>query len=244
VRAVCLWFVLCLLILGGCERAPEWTTLTEYATSLKGRTHGQRRNALLAARRLNGVQIAPKATLSFNERVGQWVRSEGFVRAPVSYGGVLVPAWGGGVCQTSTTLYNAALLAGLEIIERHPHTIAPSYVPVGLDAAVAQGVADLKIRNPYPFPVRIECEARGERLICRIRARAQPVVVRKIVPTCLLQREQTDWQPPPRVPGFNPQPGRAGVRVRLWRVRLLNGKQERELCHESEYLPLPRGVSD
>ncbi|GBC94172.1 Vancomycin B-type resistance protein VanW [bacterium HR15] len=234
----------CLLVLGGCERAPEWTTLTEYATSLKGRTHGQRRNALLAAQKLHGVLLAPQATLSFNERVGQWVRSEGFVRAPVSYGGVLVPAWGGGVCQTSTTLYNAALLAGLEIVERHPHTIAPGYVPVGLDAAVAQGVADLKIRNPYPFPVRVEFEARGERLICRVRAKASRATIRRTVPTVLLQREQTDWQPPPSVPGFNPQPGRAGVRVRLWRVSILNGKQERELCHESEYLPLPRGTKD
>lgn len=243
-RTVGVGFVACLLMLSGCGRAPEWTTLAEYTTSLKGRTHGQRWNAQRAAQRIHSVQIAPQTTFSFNAQVGQWVRSEGFVRAPVSYGGVLVPAWGGGVCQTSTTLYNAALLAGLEIVERHPHTIAPSYVPVGLDAAVAQGVADLKIRNPYPFPVRIECEVRGDRLLCRIRARATPAVIRATVPVCLLQREQTDWQPPPRVPGFNPQLGRAGVRVRLWRVRLLNGKQERELCHESEYLPLPRGVRD
>ncbi len=228
----------------GCARAPEWTALTEYSTSLKGRTAGQRRNAQLAAQKVNGTILAPGATFSFNRCVGQWVRSEGFVRAPVSYGGILVPAWGGGVCQTSTTLYNAALLSGLEIKERHPHTIAPSYVPVGQDAAVAQGVADLKIRNPYPFAVRFECSVQGNRLLCRVLAQADEKTVRAFVPICMLQRELTDWQPPPRVAGFHPQPGRAGVRVRLWRIRALNGQVERELCHESDYLPLPRGVRD
>jgi vancomycin resistance protein YoaR len=154
----------------GCQsaRAPangstirQWTPLVEFATSLEGRTQGQRHNATLAAKRLHGAILAPDATWSFNQTVGQWVRSEGYVRAPVSYGGVLVPAWGGGVCQTSTTLYNAALLAGLEVVERHPHTIAPSYIAPGRDAAVAHGIADLKLRNPYPFPCRIECFVRG-----------------------------------------------------------------------------------
>jgi len=82
------------------------------------------------------------------------------------------------------------------------------------------------------------------RLVCRVRAKASRTVIRQTVPAVLLQREQTDWQPPPRVAGFNPQPGRPGVRVRLWRIRLLNSREERELCHESEYLPLPRGISD
>jgi vancomycin resistance protein VanW len=150
----------------------------EFATSLEGRTQGQRHNATLAAKRIHGAIIAPDATWSFNQTIGQWVRSEGYVRAPVSYGGVLVPAWGGGVCQTSTTLYNAALLAGLEVVERHPHTIAPSYIAPGRDAAVAHGIADLKLRNPYPFPCRIECFVRGDKLVCRLSAGASPQQVR------------------------------------------------------------------
>lgn len=213
----------------------------EFATSLEGRTQGQRHNATLAARRIHSATLAPGATWSFNQAIGQWVRSEGYVRAPVSYGGVLVPAWGGGVCQTSTTLYNAALLAGLEVIERHPHTIAPSYIAPGRDAAVAQGIADLKLRNPYPFPCRIECFVRGDKLVCRLRAGASPQQVRPYRRVCTLETEVVAHAPAPVVTNFRKQHGRAGVRVRLWRICTQNGATRRELCHETQYAPLPRG---
>lgn len=242
------WYGLLLglgLCLTGCQRgAPpqEWTLLVEFATSLEGRTPGQRHNATLSARRVNGAIIHPDTEWSFNEAVGQWVRSEGYVRAPVSYGGILVPAWGGGVCQTSTTLYNAALLAGLEVEERHAHTIAPSYIDAGRDAAVAQGIADLKIRNPYPFPCRVEFVATNSRLVCKIYAQASTETVRQLVPECTLVLETLSASPAPLAVGFRPQTGRAGVRVRLWRVCTLNGETWRELCHETQYAPLPRGV--
>src|SRR5690349_13198224 len=109
-----------------------------YATSLQGRTHGQRHNAELAAAALDGKTIAPGAVFSFNQTVKSWSLDEGYVKAPVSFDGELVRAYGGGVCQTSTTLYNAALLAGLPILERHPHVFRPQYITPGRDAAVAQ----------------------------------------------------------------------------------------------------------
>ena len=213
----------------------------EFATSLEGRTQGQRHNATLAAKRIHGAMLAPNTEWSFNQTIGQWVRSEGYVRAPVSYGGVLVPAWGGGVCQTSTTLYNAALLAGLEVLERHPHTIAPSYIAPGRDAAVAQGIADLKLRNPYPFPCRIECFVRGDKLVCRVSAGASAEQVKPHARACTLETEVVSRAPAPVVAGFRKQPGRAGLRVRLWRVCTANGETHRELCHETQYAPLPRG---
>jgi vancomycin resistance protein VanW len=234
----------------GCQsaRAPangstirQWTPLVEFATSLEGRTQGQRHNATLAAKRIHGAIIAPDATWSFNQTIGQWVRSEGYVRAPVSYGGVLVPAWGGGVCQTSTTLYNAALLAGLEVVERHPHTIAPSYIAPGRDAAVAHGIADLKLRNPYPFPCRIECFVRGDKLVCRLSAGASPQQAQRHARACTLETEVVSRSPAPIVADFRKQPGRAGMRVRLWRTCTVNGAVQRELCHETQYAPLPRG---
>jgi vancomycin resistance protein YoaR len=126
-----------------------------FVTSLEGRTRGQRDNAVRAAESLDTKVIQPGHVLSFNHIVGSWTPDRGYVRALVSYDGELVNDWGGGVCQTSTTLYNAALLAGLEIVERNRHTWAPKYVPPGLDAAVAQRNIDLRLRNPYPFPVRI-----------------------------------------------------------------------------------------
>lgn len=229
----------------GCQRgatpyAP--TRLVEFATSLEGRTQGQRHNALLAAKRVDGTILQPNATWSFNQTVGHWARSEGYVRAPVSYGGILVPAWGGGVCQTATTLYNAALLAGLEIVERHPHTVAPSYIGAGRDAAVAQGIADLKLRNPYPFPCRVEFRVTNSRLVCSIYAQAPAETVRRTAPRCTLTPEIVASTPAPIAVGFRTQPGRAGVRVRLWRNCSRNGENWSEFCHETQYAPLPRGI--
>ena len=131
------------------------TTLGTYATSLGGRTQGQRHNAIRAATELNDAIIPPGATFSYNRRVRAWATEPGYWKAPVSYAGSMTLAVGGGVCQTSSTLYNAALLAGLEISERHPHTALPRYVPPGRDAAVAYPGIDLRLKNPHPFPVRI-----------------------------------------------------------------------------------------
>jgi vancomycin resistance protein YoaR len=135
-----------------------------YLTSLEQRTRGQRINATLAARALDGVRIAPGAVFSFNQAVGAWSPDRGYVRAPVSFDGELAVDWGGGVCQTSTTLYNAALLAGLSVVQRNRHTWAPSYVPPGRDAAVAQGDIDLQLRNPYPRTVRIRAQVSADQI--------------------------------------------------------------------------------
>ena len=143
---------------------PPEVRLGAFATRLEGRSGAQRHNAELAARSLNGAVIAPGASLSFNSVVRGWSMDRGFVRAPVSFDGELVPAFGGGVCQTSTTLYNAALLSGLGIAERHHHVFAPHYVAPGRDAAVAYPSLDLRVVNPYPFPVRLRSGASGDQL--------------------------------------------------------------------------------
>ena len=139
-----------------------------YATSLKGRTVSQQHNAGKAADALNGKIIAPGAVFSFNATVKSWSADQGFVKAPVSYDGELIRAYGGGVCQTSTTLYNAALLAGLPIVERHAHVFAPHYIPPGQDAAVAQRNIDLRFRNPYKWPLRIAAKTEGDHLDIRL----------------------------------------------------------------------------
>jgi vancomycin resistance protein VanW len=132
--------------------------MSRFSTDLTERTRNQRHNAVLAAKYLNGVVIKPGETVSFNGSVGSWSRDVGYRKAPVSYNGQLVPSWGGGVCQTSTAFYNAGLLAGLEVVERHPHRFATGYCPPGRDAAVAFSGIDLRMRNPYDFPIRVEAK--------------------------------------------------------------------------------------
>lgn len=145
--------------------APREVVVGAYSTSVAGRSESQRHNARLALARLDGAVVAPGGMFSFNQRVGTFSRDRGYRKAPVSYNGQLIDDWGGGVCQTSTTLYNAALLAGMRILERHRHQFAPSYVPPGRDAAVAFSNIDLRFRNPLPYPVRIVGRLEGSRVI-------------------------------------------------------------------------------
>jgi vancomycin resistance protein VanW len=158
-------------------------TLSSFATPLSGRMASQRQNATLALKKLDGAVIQPGEVFSFNARVGTWSKDQGYVKAPVSFSGTLIPASGGGVCQTSTTLYNAAVLAGLEVIERHPHAFAPNYVPPGRDAAVAYSSVDLKVRNPYTFPLTIHTRPTKQALIVEIvgKGEVQPTEFRQDV---------------------------------------------------------------
>lgn len=176
------------LMLGGGALVASLTTappsqqkLSAFSTSLKGRSLNQRRNALLAARSIDGRLVAPHAIFSFNQTVKSWSVDQGYVKALVSYDGELVRAYGGGVCQTSTTLYNAALLAGLPVLERHPHVFVPHYIVPGRDAAVAFPGIDLRFRNPNPWPIRIHAIVRGDRLevlLTGAKAPAQKVAIK------------------------------------------------------------------
>ena len=152
----------------GIYSLPRERIVGSYSTTLQGRTPAQAANARLALQRVINAEILPGEEFSFNHRVGSFSRDQGFRRAPVSYNGQLIDDWGGGVCQTSTTLYNAALLAGLTILERHPHRFSPSYAPPGRDAAVAFTNVDLRFRNPYSYPLRVVGDCAGNRLNLRI----------------------------------------------------------------------------
>lgn len=148
--------------------------IAEYSTSLSGRSNSQIFNARIALRRLNGCTIQPGQTFSFVKTVGPWTADMGYKKAPVSYDGELVLDWGGGVCQVSTTLYNAALLAGLDIVERHHHHFPMRYAPLGRDAAVAYESIDLKFRNNLPSPIRITGKIEGENLVFAIESTYKP----------------------------------------------------------------------
>jgi vancomycin resistance protein YoaR len=225
--------------------------LAGYATGLSERTPGQAHNAALAAASLNGSVIGPGGDFSFNHTVKSWTHERGYVKAPVSYEGELVKAYGGGVCQTSTTLYNAALLAGLLISERHPHVMAPHYVLAGRDAAVAQYDVDLKLHNPYPWPVRIEATSNESTLSVRIYGSGKPLE------TIRLETQRIATITPQhltRVMAVKPgsehrayvrNPGMVGCRVLTYRIYCQNGKEvKREFLGDDTYAAMDRVVQD
>lgn len=161
--------------------SPQEHVVASYATSLHGRNKSQRHNAVRAVQKLSGAVIAPGETFSFNARVGSFSRDDGYRKAPVSYNGQLIDSWGGGVCQSSTTLYNAALLAGMEIVERSKHEFCPSYVPPGLDAAVAFSEIDLKFKNPLPYPVRLKATTSEDLIKVDFLAASEPELPIRVV---------------------------------------------------------------
>jgi vancomycin resistance protein YoaR len=117
-----------------------------YTTSVSG-TPGRLRNVGLGASMLDGVLVAPGKILSVNATTGERTAAKGFQVAPVIINGQLEDSLGGGMCQVSTTLFNAAFEAGLQIVERHNHSLYISHYPLGRDATVSYGSYDLKIRN-------------------------------------------------------------------------------------------------
>jgi vancomycin resistance protein VanW len=172
-------FAMVVLAFGGLMAlSPRERVVAGYATTLEGRSHDQRHNAIRALHKLDGAVIGPGEVFSFNQRVGTFSRDAGYNRAPVSFNGQLIDSWGGGVCQSSTTLYNAALLAGLQVVERTHHQFCPHYVPPGRDAAVAYREIDLKLKNPYDFPVKIHtCSNRNSLLVQFLADRDLPKAV-------------------------------------------------------------------
>lgn len=135
----------------------------------RGRYGGRAHNVELAAMRLSGAILRPGEALSFNARVGERSRDRGFRVAPVIRNGEIEDGMGGGVCQVSSTLHVAALHAGLEIVEHRTHSRPSTYVGEGLDATVSWGSIDYVVRNPYPYPVRIDAVAKDGALEVRVR---------------------------------------------------------------------------
>lgn len=134
--------------------------LGEYSTYLMG-SWERMENIRLSTRTINNTVIMPGEVFSFNEVVGPRTYERGYKPAPVIVGEAVVLGEGGGVCQTSSTLYNAALESRMEIVERHPHGLPVSYVPPGRDATVSYGDLDMRFRNNRNTAILIKGEVRG-----------------------------------------------------------------------------------
>ena len=132
--------------------------LASFTTYFDGSNVCRASNIRLAANFLNGKTLEGGKTLSFNDIVGARTKNRGFLPAKIIENGEFTEGVGGGVCQVSTTLYNCALLSGLEISEFHPHSLAVGYVPPSRDAMVSGKAYDLKIKNPTDCPAYIRAK--------------------------------------------------------------------------------------
>ena len=157
------------------EQTPRLTTeaarrgsvrIAEFATPYAAKPN-RVHNLRLACRAMHGVCVAPGATFSFNQTVGPRDEAHGYLPAKVIMDGEYVEGMGGGVCQVSTTVYNAAMLAGMTQVEAHPHSRAVHYTAPSRDAMVS-GWSDMRFANPTPYPVYLAAWAENGMVRVRV----------------------------------------------------------------------------
>jgi len=121
--------------------------IAQYSTHFDSNLVNRTENLRLAAEAIDGKILAPGEPFSFNQSVGERTTEAGYKEALIIVGEEYTPGLGGGICQVSSTLYNAAILAHLKILERHSHSLPVDYVPAGQDATVSFGILDFRFRN-------------------------------------------------------------------------------------------------
>lgn len=129
------------------------TEIASFSTKFNPSQTGRTENLRISTEAINGILIYPGEIFSLSEALGEITVKKGYKNAPIFSGGKVVNGLGGGICQTSTTFYNASLLANLEIIERHKHMLSVTYINRGRDATIYKNVYDLKVKNNYEYPV-------------------------------------------------------------------------------------------
>lgn len=142
--------------------------LSSYTTSFNANYIERSHNINLSGKAIDGTVIGPGQVFSYNDVVGDRTYETGYKNAKVYVGNQIVDGVGGGICQVSTTLYNAALFSDLEITNRANHSMTVSYVPLGQDAAVAYDLLDLAFRNNTEWPIRLNCIVRGGQITFEI----------------------------------------------------------------------------
>lgn len=139
-------------------------TIAEYSTSYASSDANRASNVALAASKINGKVLNPGERFSFNGVVGPRTAATGFKVAHVYEGDRVVDGMGGGICQVSSTLYNAVVLADLKIVSRTNHSMPVGYVPLGRDATVSYGTIDFVFENNKTHPIKIAAVTNNRRL--------------------------------------------------------------------------------
>lgn len=143
----------------GTEAFPD--QLATFKTNYDGGDKDRTTNLQLACQKINGKVLLAGETFSYNQTLGPRTAAAGYKNAKVYEAGQVVDGIGGGICQISSTLYNAVLRANLEIVERKNHQFVTSYVEAGMDATVVYGMTDFKFKNTRKYPVKIVASAKN-----------------------------------------------------------------------------------
>ena len=202
--------------------------LSSFSTESTNNDNGNH-NMKISLKACNGSIIEPGATWSFNDCTGDSNDPDnGYKPAGVIVQGRSETGVGGGICQSSTTIYNAGILCGMEIKERACHYYKSTYVDAGRDATIDYGNIDLKMKNTFDYPLFMKCWMDGTELHCEMYG---------------LQNPKFDEI---KISTSDPDYFSTGYTVKAWRTYLLNGKEvdEDELPKSTYYTVAPSSGSD
>lgn len=218
--------------------------LSSFTTSYTSSTSNRADNVATAAEAIDGTVVLPGEVFSYNKTVGPRTEDNGFKTAPEIVKGQLKPGIGGGVCQVSTTVYNAVLLANLQIVQRSHHSLPVHYVPPGRDATVSYPALDFKFRNNTNTPIVIETHTGGRKLTVRILGKGP-------APQVSIERGDITSSPPSTVTRKDPglpkgarvvDKGKNGLSVTVTRVVGEGDSAVREELSKDHYLGEPTVV--
>ncbi|MCL2421059.1 MAG: VanW family protein [Defluviitaleaceae bacterium] len=177
---ILLSFAFILMIAAGCANRVQRLDITEtdlaavgllgaealgtFSTEFEPGHEGRDTNVKIASDSINQTTVNPGEEFSFNETLGPTTEKNGYKLAMVYVNGKKGKGYGGGVCQVSTTLYNAAANAGMTVTERHDHSLPVTYIEAGKEAATSYGVKDLKFINELSHPVIIHSHVEGGKI--------------------------------------------------------------------------------
>ncbi|MDW7674434.1 MAG: VanW family protein [Bacillota bacterium] len=211
---------------------------TNFDPTQSNRVH----NIKLAARTLTNYLLPPGEVFSFNRVINDTTAEKGYKAAPIIVGGELVPGIGGGICQLSSTLYNAALLANLEILERHSHQLTVPYIEPGRDATISYPYKDLAFRNNKDHSVLITADVENDILL--IKLFGQPLTERVEIKTKVLDiimpPEKYKLESELRPGEEKLIEGYPGFLVEVWKIVYRGEKKESEVkISVDRYAPYP-----
>lgn len=224
--------------------------LGAYQTSYTTSNAGRRQNVENGASKINGIVVYPEEVFSVYEITHPFEEENGYAIGGAYENGMVVESYGGGICQVSTTLYNAVIRAELEVVERFPHSMTVSYVEPSEDAAIAGTYKDLKFKNNTDAPVYLEGYTSGSILYFNIYGEETRKQNRKVTfESEILQttnpgiRFQAAGDKPVGYVGVE-QAEHVGYKARLWKIVTVDGVEEsREIFNTSAYNPSAKIIS-
>ncbi|MFH1938863.1 MAG: VanW family protein [bacterium] len=225
--------------------------LGTYSTSIENKEENTIYNIRLASEVINGILVKPQEIFSFNKYVGPAEKADGYKESTIIANGVFVNGYGGGICQVSSTLYNAALLANLPIVERYNHSVygeATKYVPLGQDAAIFYGFKDLRFKNNSDHAIvifsKVFRDTSQVSIFGRNEDKAEVEIIskdKKVIDYQIIREKDPKLKANQEI---IVQEGVPGYQIKTYRIVRKDGKEKIEFLAEDTYKSVPMIIKE